>query len=146
MKRKLLNTGADLTGPVLRLTAGGIMLPHGAQKALGLFGGYGFDGTMAYFTETLQLPWILAFAVIVIEFIGALCLLAGFATRLWSALLAVLMIGIIFFAHAQHGFFMNWFGNQKGEGFEFHLLVTGICLALILNGSGKFSVDRALSK
>jgi putative oxidoreductase len=146
MKNLIFNTKNDFTGLIVRLTLGIVLFPHGAQKMLGMFGGYGFSGTMGFFTETLQLPWLIGFLVIIIEFVGALALIAGFAGRIWSALIVFLFLGIIFSAHLDHGFFMNWFGNQKGEGFEYHLLVIGLALAIIINGSGKFSVDERISQ
>lgn len=141
MKHLIFQTRPEFTGLLLRLTAAIILFPHGAQKLLGWFGGYGFEGTMAFFTETLHLPWLIGFLVIVIEFVGALFLLAGAATRVWAALTTILMVGIIITSHLDNGFFMNWFGNQKGEGYEFHLLMIGISLALIVNGGGRYSVD-----
>ena len=144
MKNRLFNTNDDWTGLIIRLTVGLVILPHGAQKMLGLFGGYGFTGTMGYFTGTLNLPWLIALMVIVIEFMGALAIIAGFATRIWSALTVVLMLGIIFTSHVDNGFFMNWFANQKGEGYEYHLLVIGLSLAAILNGAGKYSLEKVV--
>jgi putative oxidoreductase len=146
MKNKIFNTNNDITGLILRITLGLILLPHGAQKMLGLFGGYGFTGTMGFFTETMHLPWIIGFLVIVIEFIGALALITGFASRIWSVLTILLFTGIIFTSHLDNGFFMNWFGNQKGEGYEYHLLIIGLSLALFVSGSGKLSVDRIIIK
>jgi len=146
MKNRIFKTNNDLTGLVTRLTLGLILFPHGAQKALGLFGGYGFTGTMAFFTDTLHLPWIIGFMVILIEFIGALLLIAGFASRIWSALIIILFLGIILTSHLDNGFFMNWFGNQKGEGYEFHLLIIGLSIAILINGSGKYSVDEKLTQ
>lgn len=144
MKNKIFKTTNDLTGLITRLTLGLILFPHGAQKMLGIFGGYGFSGTMGFFTATLHLPWIIGFSVIIIEFIGALSLVAGFASRIWSALVIVLFIGIIFTSHLDNGFFMNWLGNQKGEGYEYHLLIIGLSLAILANGSGKYSIDKRL--
>jgi putative oxidoreductase len=144
MKNKIFNTNNDFTGLILRLTLGLILLPHGAQKMLGLFGGYGFTGTMGFFTETMHLPWIIGFLVIFIEFIGALALITGFASRIWSVLTILLFTGIILTSHLDNGFFMNWFGNQKGEGYEYHLLIIGLSLALFVNGSGKYSIDKKL--
>lgn len=141
MKEKIFTTNNDWTGLVIRLTIGLILFPHGAQKMLGAFGGYGFSSTMGFFTNTMNLPSIIAFMVIVIEFFGALSLIIGFAGRIWSALTIALFIGIIFSSHVEHGFFMNWFGNQQGEGFEFHLLMIGLAIATFINGSGKYSVD-----
>jgi len=146
MKNKFFKTNNDWTGVVTRLSIGLILLPHGAQKMLGMFGGYGFTGTMGYFTDTMHLPWIIGLSVIIIEFIGALCLIAGFATRMWSALTIILFLGIIFTSHLDNGFFMNWFGSQKGEGYEYHLLVIGLSIATLINGSGKYSFDEILAK
>lgn len=146
MKNTIFNTNNDWTGIIARLTLGIILFPHGAQKMLGIFGGFGFSGTMGYFTDTLHLPWIIGFLVIFIEFVGALSLIAGFASRVWSALTMVLFIGIIFNSHLDNGFFMNWLGNQKGEGYEYHLLVIGLSLAILVNGSGKFSIDERMVK
>ncbi|MBW4360614.1 DoxX family protein [Flavobacterium taihuense] len=146
MKNIIFNTKNDLTGLITRLTLGLILFPHGAQKMLGMFGGYGFTGTMGFFTDTMHLPWIIGFLVIIIEFMGALSLIAGFASRIWSALIIVLFLGIIFTSHLDNGFFMNWFGNQKGEGYEYHLLIIGLSLATLINGSGKYSVDGKLLK
>lgn len=146
MKNKIFRTNNDWTGLVTRLTLGLILFPHGAQKMLGWFGGYGFTGTMGFFTDTMHLPWIVGFLVIVIEFIGSLALLVGFGSRIWAALTIILFTGIIFSSHLDNGFFMNWFGNQKGEGYEYHLLVIGLSLATLLNGSGKYALDERLSK
>jgi putative oxidoreductase len=144
MKNLIFNTNNDLTGLVTRLTLGLILFPHGAQKMLGMFGGYGFTGTMDFFTDTMHLPWIIGFLVIIIEFIGAVSLIVGFASRIWSVLTIVLFLGIIFTSHLDNGFFMNWFGNQKGEGYEYHLLIIGLSIATLINGSGKYSVDERL--
>src|ERR1041385_1338321 len=113
--KRIFQTNNTWEGLIARLTIGCILFPHGAQKMLGWFGGYGFGGTMDFFTNSLNLPWFIAFMVIVIEFVGSLSLVLGFASRLWALLTIVLMIGIIFTAHVQNGFFMNWFGTQKGE-------------------------------
>jgi putative oxidoreductase len=144
MKNYLFNTNNDWTGLITRLTLGLILFPHGAQKMLGMFGGYGFSGTMGFFTGTLHLPWIIGFLVIMIEFVGALSLMVGFASRIWSALTIVLFIGIILTSHIDNGFFMNWFGNQQGEGYEYHLLYIGLALATLINGSGRYSIDEKL--
>jgi putative oxidoreductase len=142
--KKLFETNNDWTGLITRLTIGVILFPHGAQKMLGWFGGYGFSGTMGFFTDTLHLPWMVGLMVILIEFIGSISLVAGFASRCWASLIIVLMTGIIITSHLDNGFFMNWFGNQKGEGFEYHLLVIGLALSSVLIGSGRFSIDKLL--
>lgn len=146
MKQEIFFDRNDWTGFILRLTVGAIIFPHGAQKMLGWFGGYGFTGTMNYFTDTVHLPWIIGFLVIIIEFFGSLFLLLGIASRIWAIFFIFLMIGIIFSSHISNGFFINWSGNNKGEGYEYHLLVIGLSIAILLNGSGKFSVNRFLVK
>jgi putative oxidoreductase len=144
MKQKLFAANDDWTGLIARLTIGLVLFPHGAQKLLGIFGGYGFSGTMNFFAGTVHLPWIIGFLVIVIEFFGSLFLIAGCGSRIWSTLIIVLMIGIIVSSHVTNGFFMNWSGTNKGEGFEYHLLMIGLALSVLVNGSGKYSVDRGL--
>jgi len=144
--RTLFATRNDWTGLVLRLTLGLIIFPHGAQKLLGWFGGYGFTGTMQYFTDNVHLPWIIGFLVILLESVGALLLIAGLGSRLIAGLMVPLLIGIIVTAHLESGFFMNWFGNQKGEGYEYFLLAIGIALAVMINGAGKYSLDRLVAK
>jgi putative oxidoreductase len=146
MKNKIFKTNNDWAGLITRVTIGLILFPHGAQKMFGLFGGYGFRGTMGFFTDTIHLPWMIGFLVIIIEFIGSLALISGFGSRIWASLIIVSMLGIIFTSHLNNGFFMNWFGNQKGEGYEYHLLIIGLSLATLINGSGKYSVDKALIK
>ena len=146
MRNRIFNTKNDWTGLIIRITIGLVLFPHGAQKMLGLFGGYGFSATMDYFSQSMHLPWILGFVVVLIEFAGAISLIFGIASRVWSVLIIVLFICIIYTSHLDYGFFMNWFGNQKGEGYEFHLLVIGLCLAVVENGSGKFSLDQRITK
>jgi putative oxidoreductase len=137
--------GRDKVATLLRLTLGLVMFPHGAQKMLGWFGGYGFSGTMGFFTEQMGIPSVFAFLAIMAEFAGSICLLSGFVTRIAGFGIAVVMTVAIFTSHLSHGFFMNWFGNQKGEGFEYHLLALGIAAAVIVRGAGAFSVDAILS-
>ncbi|OPC39330.1 DoxX family protein [Elizabethkingia miricola] len=146
MKEKLLKTSNSLTGLVLRLSLGVVFIPHGLQKTFGLFGGMGFSDTLHLFTEKMGLPWIVALLVILIEFLGSLCFLIGFATRFWAVAFTGLMLGIMMTSHLENGFFMNWFGNQKGEGCQFDLLAIGISVALFIEGSGRFSIDQLLLK
>ncbi|MDR8393276.1 DoxX family protein [Aliifodinibius sp. S!AR15-10] len=144
MKELLLKTKDNWSPTIIRLMLALVIFPHGAQKLLGWFGGYGFSGTMGYFMQTVGLPWIIGFLVIVIEFFAPLLLAAGLLIRASAAALFGLFVGIIFNAHIQHGFFMNWSGNQAGEGFEYHLLVLGMAAALVISGAGKYSADRYL--
>jgi putative oxidoreductase len=146
MYKSLLRTDNDIAPLVLRLALGIVIFPHGAQKVLGWFGGHGFAWTMNFFTETMGIPYILALLVIIAEFFGSLALIAGFLTRLSAFGIGCVMAGAIVLVHWPHGFFMNWSGQQAGEGFEFHLLAIGIALALMIKGGGAASVDRALAR
>ncbi|HWC05472.1 MAG TPA: DoxX family protein [Methylomirabilota bacterium] len=139
----LLATDRSVIQLLLRLTLALVMFPHGAQKALGWFGGYGYKGTMGYFTS-LGFPSPLGVLAISAEFLGSIGLAVGLFTRVAAFGIACVMVGAVLTTHTQHGFFMNWYGNQKGEGFEFHLLVLGIALALILGGGGLWSMDALL--
>lgn len=141
----LIQTDDSWAGLILRLTLGLVIFPHGAQKLLGWYGGFGFSGTMGFFTETMHLPWLIAFLVIIGESFGSVALLLGLLTRFTAASLIVIMVGAIVTTHLPHGFFMNWFGKQAGEGYEYHLLVIGIGLALLITGAGKWSVDRLIA-
>lgn len=142
----LFQTDESWTGLILRLTLGLVMFPHGAQKLLGWYGGFGFSGTMGFFTETMHLPWIVAFLVVIGESFGSMALLLGLLTRFTAASFIVIMLGAITTSHLPNGFFMNWFGQQQGEGYEYHLLVIGIGLALLITGAGKWSVDRLIAE
>ncbi|MEO9484010.1 MAG: DoxX family protein [Ekhidna sp.] len=146
MINRILNTESNWGSLSARLTLGIVLFPHGAQKMLGLFGGYGFEGTIDVFTNQMHLPWIVAFAVIMIEFFGSIFLILGFASRLWSLAIVGLFTGIVFTTHLEHGFFMNWYGNQAGEGYEYALLIIGIAVAVLINGSGKYALDSQLVK
>ncbi|MEP7152372.1 MAG: DoxX family protein [Nitrospira sp.] len=146
MVKHFFATDESWSGLTLRLTLGLVMFPHGAQKLLGWFSGFGFDGTMGFFTQKMGLPWIIAFLVIMGEFFGSLGLLVGFLTRFTAASFIVIMLGAIVTTHLPIGFFMNWFGQQQGEGYEYHLLVIGIGLALLMTGGGKWSIDRLIAE
>ncbi len=140
------NTDHSWAGLILRIGLGGVIFAHGAQKLLGWFGGNGFDGTMGFFTRKMGLPWLVAFLVIIGESLGSLGLIAGFLTRFTAASFIVIMIGAIATVHWPQGFFMNWFGQQQREGFEFHLLVIAMGAALVVVGGGKWSVDGAIAR
>ncbi len=144
--RQLFYTDNSWAGLILRVTLGLVMFPHGAQKLLGWYGGFGFTGTMGFFTETMHLPWIVAFLVIVGESFGSVALLLGLLTRFTAASFIVIMLGAITTSHLSNGFFMNWFGKQAGEGYEYHVLVIGIALALLITGAGRWSADRIITE
>lgn len=145
MKKLLATNSNNWTALVIRLALGIVIFPHGAQKLLGWFGGYGFNGTMGFLTGGAHLPWILALLVILIEFFGALFIFLGFATRIAAFAMLANFIGIVYTSHWQNGFFMNWSNTAgTGQGFEYHLLVIGMSLALVIAGGGKASIDAAL--
>ena len=144
--KKILSTNDNHSALVARLFLGIVIFPHGAQKLLGWFGGYGFTGTMGFFTETIGLPWLIGLMIILFEFFGAILLILGLGTRLIATFYAVLAFGIVFSSHIQNGFFMNWFGNQTGEGYEYFLLWLGLALILIISGGGKMSLDKKFVK
>lgn len=142
---QLFNTNKkNVSALVLRLTLGGVMLPHGAQKLLGMFGGKGFEATIESMTTQGDLPIVIAFLVIMGESLGALSLIFGFATRFVALSIGIIMTGAML-RHTDY-FFMNWLGNQSGEGIEYHLLAIGIALALVISGGGALSTDAYLSQ
>jgi putative oxidoreductase len=140
----LLHTDSGVVGSLLRITLAVVMFPHGAQKVLGWFGGDGFKGTMKSFTGS-GIPAMLAFLAIAAEFLGPLGLAVGLLTRVAAFGIACVMLVAIVAVHWRQGFFMNWYGKQKGEGFEYHLLMLGIATALIIVGAGDWSLDGILA-
>ena len=146
--KALFDTDESWSGLILRLTLGLVMFPHGAQKLLGWFGGFGFDGTMGFFTQKMGLPWLVAFLVIIGESIGSLGLIAGLLTRFTAASFIVIMLGAIVTVHLPQGFFMNWFGALPAgsEGFEYHILAMALAAVVAIAGSGKWSLDAWLTR
>ena len=145
MLRKLIATDDDVASLVLRVVLGIVFFAHGAQLALGWFGGNGFSATMQFFTQNMHIPAVFAFLAIMAQFLGSLGLIVGLLTRVAAFGIGVVMVVATVKVHLPVGFFMNWFGNQKGEGYEYHLLAMVIALALMIKGGGKASIDRALT-
>ncbi|HTF99082.1 MAG TPA: DoxX family protein [Nitrospirota bacterium] len=145
MLKKMLSTNNDVAVLILRVMLGIVFFPHGMQKLFGWFGGYGFSGSMGFFTAKLGIPAVFAFLAIMAEGLGSLGLITGLLTRVAAFGIAVNMAVAVYMLHWQNGFFMNWFDNQKGEGFEYHLLVIAIAVVLMMRGGGALSLDRALS-
>lgn len=146
MIRKLFETDNDSASLILRVLLGIVFFPHGAQKVFGWFGGHGFSATMATFTEKMEIPAFFAFLDIVAEFGGAIALIIGLLTRVASFGIAVVMVVAVYLVHIPHGFFMNWFGKQQGEGFEYHILAFAIAVALMIKGGGRWSIDGLIAK
>ena len=142
----LIKTDNHTTPLIARLMLGFVMFPHGAQKMLGWFGGHGLGGTMNFFTGTMHIPTPFAFLAILAEFAGSLALIAGAFSRVAALGIATVMTVAILTVHAANGFFMNWSGSQKGEGFEYHLLALGLALIVIIHGAGRASVDALLGR
>jgi len=147
MNRLIATDKNNWTALIARLAIGIIILPHGAQKLLGWFGGYGFNGTMNFLTTGAGLPFILALLVILIEFFGSLFLIFGFLTRISAFGIIALFTGVVFTSHINNGFFMNWgMEAAKGEGLEYFILLFGLAVISLIAGGGKASIDAAISK
>ena len=140
----LVATHGDVVPLVLRLTLAVVMFAHGAQKALGWFGGDGLRGTLDSLRKSgVSSP--VAVLAIMAEFLGPLGLAVGLLTRVAALGIAAVMLGAILTVHGRHGFFMNWYGNQPGEGFEYHVLAIGLAVALVFNGAGVWSLDAVIA-
>lgn len=145
MRHRLLATDNDLAPLLARLALAIVIFPHGAQKALGWFGGGGFRSAMDGF-GSMGIPAPLALLAILAEFAGSIGLALGCLTRVAAFGIGCNMVVAAVMVSAPHGFFMNWYGQQKGEGYEFHILAIGLALTLIIRGGGALSVDRWLSR
>jgi putative oxidoreductase len=140
-----LRTSPDSTHLFLRLVLAVAMFPHGAQKVLGWYGGFGFSKTLGFFTQN-GMPAPLALAIMAAEFLGPIALVAGFFTRFSGFGIGLVMLGAVAMVHGHNGFFMNWMGNQKGEGFEYFIPVIAIALVLMVKGGGRWALDAALAR
>lgn len=147
MKKLLLTNTNNWAALVARLALGVTIFPHGAQKLLGWFGGYGYAGTMGFLTGQMHLPWIIALLVILIEFFGSLLLFFGFFTRIAAFATLVSFLGVLFKVHIHNGFFMNW-GMQAaiGEGYEYFILLFGLVIIPLIAGGGKASIDGMITR
>jgi putative oxidoreductase len=145
--RLLLSTEPSVVPTLLRVTLALIIFPHGAQHLIGWFGGYGYAGTHGWMVGTLGIPSAFATLAILTEFFAPLALLLGIGGRIAALGIVGLMVGAAS-THIQNGFFMNWFGSMPAgaEGFEYHLLAIAMALAIAIQGSGAWSIDRTLSR
>jgi putative oxidoreductase len=142
---RVLATRARWSPTMTRVAFGTTMAAHGAQKLLGWFGGSGYDGTMSFFVDTIGMPAPLGTLVILLESFGALAVVAGLATRPIALGLAAVMLGAVLTVHLPAGFFfMDWFGQQHAEGIEFFVLAIAMCGSLMIDGGGRWSLDRVL--
>lgn len=143
MFRKLIRTQPAAGPAILRLVLGVVFFSHGAQLMLGWWGGHGFSASMSGF-EHGGIPAALAFLAIAAEFFGAIGLILGLLGRVAAFGIFCTMAVAIVKVHLPNGFFMNWTGQQKGEGFEYHLLAMAMAVAIMIAGSGAWSLDRLL--
>lgn len=142
--KRFLRTDNDVAALIMRLALGLVMFPHGAQMVLGWFGGYGAAATIQGFSK-MGLPPFITVLMMLAEFPGSVMLILGFLTRLAAFGVGCVMLGAVLLVHGHVGFFMNWLGAQKGEGFEYHLLALGLSVALLIKGGGALSIDRAIA-
>lgn len=145
MLKRLMRTDDSIGMLLVRVFLGLVIFPHGAQKLLGWFGGHGPAWTMDFFTQQLGIPAVLVVLVILAESFGALGLMLGFLGRIGAFGVLCVMLGAIYLIHLKNGFFMDWYNTGQGEGIEYHLLAIGMALAVLAQGSGRFSIDRWLS-
>jgi putative oxidoreductase len=147
MLELLLKTDAGIAGLLLRCLLAIAIFPHGAQKALGWYGGFGIAGTLGYF-KGLGIPTPIGVLGIAAEFLGPLLLVAGFGTRVAAFGIACMMLGAAWLVHRPYGFFLNWFGQHPlgKEGFEYQVLAFGLAVVLTVLGGGKWSVDGLLMR
>lgn len=143
---RLFKTNDDWTSTFLRISLGILFLPHGLQMTFGWSGGGGWQASMNYLQGSMELPALIAYAVVLIQLVGSLFLFAGLFTRGMAFLILIVMGGAVYTSHLDHGFFMNWTGQQSGEGFEYHLAVFAIAIPLIVHGGGKLSLDYTFAR
>lgn len=146
MIQQFFKTNNDWTYLFLRISLGILFLPHGLQMAFGCFGGGGWQASMNYLQGTMALPSFISYSVVLTQLLGSLFLFAGFFTRGITFLLLVIMGGAVYTSHIEYGFFMNWSGQQGGEGYEYHLAVVAMAIPIIIEGGGKFALDKKALK
>ncbi|HMK89745.1 MAG TPA: DoxX family protein [Methylocystis sp.] len=123
---------------LVRLTAGLLLMPHGAQKLFGWFGGPGLEGAGQMFATKLGLPPWLAIVAGVVEFFGGALLALGIATRVVGLVVAGMMFFVVFAVHLPQGFFWSH------GGYEYPLLWGVVALSYALRGGGHCSIDALL--
>jgi putative oxidoreductase len=140
----LFGTDGDWMITIVRIVLGVVFFAHGAQKALGWFGGAGLKSTVRIFRENLRIPAPLALLSVAAEFLGGVGLIVGLLSRIAALSIAVVMVVALLAVHWKFGFFMNWYGDKQGHGIEYHILVLALSVAVIIKGGGAFSVDQIL--
>jgi putative oxidoreductase len=140
----VFSTDPDWTLTAIRVILGVIFFAHGAQKMLGWFGGAGLKETLRTMHEYLRLPVPLAFLAVTSEFLGGAGLILGLLSRMAAIGVCVTMVSAIVMVHGRYGLFMNWLGDRKGHGIEYHLLAIALAIAIVVRGAGAASLDRLL--
>lgn len=140
----MVGTERDWVIAIIRIVLGVVFFAHGAQMALGWFGGAGLQSTVRVFREQLRMPAPLAMVAVAAEFLGGLGLIVGLLSRIAAFGIAVVMGVALLVVHRKFGFFMNWFGEKQGHGIEYHVLVLALALVVIIKGAGAFSLDQVL--
>jgi putative oxidoreductase len=146
MLKRIVHTESDSALTMARIVLGFIFFVHGSQSMLGWFGGHGLSGSIQFFTQQLGVPAVFAFLAICAQFFGGLLLILGLAGRVAAIGIIGNMIVAVALVHWRFGLFMNWYGAQKGEGFEYHLLAIALGLVILMRGSGALSIDRLLAR
>jgi putative oxidoreductase len=136
--RPLQDALAPYAEVMVRVAVGLFLMPHGAQKLFGLFGGYGLAGTGQFFETKLGLPASMALVIGLVEFFGGLALAAGFATRVAAGLIAGMMVVAVLKVHLPNGYFWT------DGGFEYPLLWGLLALSYVIRGGGRKSVDALI--
>jgi putative oxidoreductase len=124
----------------VRVATGAFLLPHGAQKLFGLFGGYGPEATGQFFASKLGLPASFGLLAGLIEFFGGLALALGLLTRPAAALVFGLMVIAILTVHLGNGYFWT------DGGFEYPLLWAILALSYVVKGGGRYSLDAKIGR
>jgi putative oxidoreductase len=140
----VLGTDGDWVITIARIVLGVVFFAHGAQKALGWFGGPGLQSTVRVFQEQLRIPVPLAVLAVAAEFLGGLGLIVGLLSRIAALGIAAVMLVALLTVHWKFGFFMNWYGDKRGQGIEYHILVLVLALTVIIKGGGDISLDKVL--
>jgi putative oxidoreductase len=138
----ILSTDSDWIQTICRIILGVIFFAHGARKLFGWFAGPGLKRTIAAMKEFLGFPAVLTFGVVIVEFFGGLALVVGLLSRIAALGISITMLFAILMVHGRYGLFLNWFGDRKGHGYEYHVLVIGLAIVIIARGSGALSLDR----
>jgi putative oxidoreductase len=138
----LFSTNPDWLQTLIRITLGVVFFAHGSQKVLGWFGGQGLKETMRTMHEFLGLPTPLALLAVAAEFLGGLGLMVGLLSRIAAIGIVVIMLVAIFMVHGRNGLFLNWLGDRKGHGYEYHVLAIALAAEIVVRGSGAASLDR----